>query len=92
VSAYAIRWGCAYKKHQPPDHTNTHRRYASVRRLRVLGAHVQRYLDPLLAHVENGDIDPSFVLTHRTSLERAPEMYETFNDKEDGCIKVTMTP
>ena len=53
---------------------------------------VQRYLDPLLAHVENGDIDPSFVLTHRTSLERAPEMYETFNDKEDGCIKVTMTP
>ena len=54
--------------------------------------HVQRYLDPLLEKIENGDIDPSFVVTHRTSLERGPEMYETFRDKEDGCIKVVLNP
>ena len=54
--------------------------------------HVQRYLDPLLERVEDGEIDPSFVVTHRTSLEDGPEMYETFNDKEDDCIKVVMTP
>jgi len=54
--------------------------------------HVQRYLDPLLERIEAGDIDPSFVLTHRASLEDGPEMYETFNNKEDGCIKVALTP
>ncbi len=54
--------------------------------------HVQRYLAPLLDRIEKGEIDPSFVITHRLSLEQAPEAYKTFRDKEDGCIKVVMTP
>ena len=54
--------------------------------------HVQRYLDPLLERIEDGDIDPSFVVTHRASLEEGPELYETFNDKEDDCIKVVLEP
>ncbi|WP_276256098.1 zinc-dependent alcohol dehydrogenase [Halomontanus rarus] len=54
--------------------------------------HVQRYLNPLLEKIEDGDIDPSFVISHQVSLEDGPEMYETFNDKEDECIKVVMTP
>lgn len=54
--------------------------------------HVQRYLDPLLEKIEEGEIDPSFVVTHRASLEEGPEMYETFNNKEDGCIKTVLTP
>jgi threonine dehydrogenase-like Zn-dependent dehydrogenase len=54
--------------------------------------HVQKYLGPLLERVERGDIDPSFVITHRVSLDEGPEMYKTFRDKEDGCIKVVMKP
>lgn len=54
--------------------------------------HVQRYLAPLLAMVENGDIDPSFVITHRVPLSEAPEAYVKFRDKEDGCIKVVLHP
>ena len=54
--------------------------------------HVQRYLDPLLERIEDGDIDPSFVITHQEPLEKGPEMYETFREKEDGCIKVVLTP
>jgi len=54
--------------------------------------HVHRYLPKLLRHIENGDIDPSFVVTHRVSLDDAPQMYKTFRDKEDGCIKVVMKP
>jgi threonine dehydrogenase-like Zn-dependent dehydrogenase len=54
--------------------------------------HVQRYLEPLLQKVESGEIDPSFVITHTVPLERGPEMYRTFRDKEDGCIKVVLKP
>ncbi len=54
--------------------------------------HVQRYLGPLLDRVESGDIDPSFVVTHHVALEEGPDMYQRFNDKEDDCIKVVMTP
>jgi threonine dehydrogenase-like Zn-dependent dehydrogenase len=54
--------------------------------------HVHRYLEPLTQHVLRGDIDPSFVITHRVPLERAPEMYRTFRDKQDGCIKVVLKP
>lgn len=54
--------------------------------------HVQRYLDPLMEKIENGEIDPSFVITHEVGLEKGPEMYETFNNKEDGCIKAVLTP
>jgi threonine dehydrogenase-like Zn-dependent dehydrogenase len=54
--------------------------------------HVHRYLPTLLSHIEKGDIDPSFVVTHRVSLEDAPHMYKTFRAKQDGCIKVVMKP
>jgi threonine dehydrogenase-like Zn-dependent dehydrogenase len=54
--------------------------------------HVHRYLPKLLQHIQAGDIDPSFVVTHRVSIDAAPEMYKTFRDKKDGCIKVVMKP
>lgn len=54
--------------------------------------HVQRLLPQLLEYIQSGDIDPSFVITHVVPLERAPEMYRTFRDKEDGCIKVVLKP
>jgi len=54
--------------------------------------HAQRYLAPLLEKVERGDIDPSFVITHTRPLDEAPEMYKTFRDKQDGCIKVVLKP
>ena len=49
-------------------------------------------LEPLLKKVESGEIDPSFVVTHTVGLEKAPEMYKTFRDKKDGCIKVVLKP
>jgi threonine dehydrogenase-like Zn-dependent dehydrogenase len=54
--------------------------------------HVQRYMRPLLEHIEQGDIDPSFIVTHRLSLDEAPHAYDIFEKKEDGCIKVVMQP
>jgi len=54
--------------------------------------HVHRYLRPLLERIENGDIDPSFIITHRMRLEDAAEGYRTFRDKIDDCIKVVLTP
>jgi threonine dehydrogenase-like Zn-dependent dehydrogenase len=54
--------------------------------------HVQRYTEPLLEKIESGEIDPSFVVTHTVPLDRGPEMYKTFRDKEDGCIKVVLKP
>jgi threonine dehydrogenase-like Zn-dependent dehydrogenase len=53
---------------------------------------VQRYLPELMRRIENGDIDPSFVITHRASLEEGPALYETFREKRDGCIKVVLKP
>ena len=54
--------------------------------------HMQRYMKPLLERIERGESDPTFVITHRVALEDAPKMYETFRDKEDGCIKVIIQP
>jgi threonine dehydrogenase-like Zn-dependent dehydrogenase len=54
--------------------------------------HMQRYLKPLLQKIEAGEIDPSFVITHKVPLDKAPEMYKTFRDKKDGCIKVVLKP
>ncbi len=54
--------------------------------------HVQRYLRPLLQRIENGDIDPSFIVTHRMSLDDASNGYETFKHKQDECVKVVLTP
>ena len=54
--------------------------------------HVHRYLRPLLERIERGEIDPSFVITHRLSLDDAPHGYDIFKHKEDGCIKVVLKP
>jgi len=53
---------------------------------------VQHYLPKLLELIEGGRIDPSFVITDRAKLEDGPELYKKFRDKENGCIKVVMTP
>ena len=60
--------------------------------LKMGQTHVQRYLQPLLEKIEAGEIDPSFVITHRRPLEDGPELYKTFRDKKDGCIKVVLKP
>lgn len=54
--------------------------------------HVNRWTDDLLRRIQEGQIDPSFVITHTVGLEDGPAMYKTFRDKEDGCIKVVMKP
>ena len=54
--------------------------------------HVQRYMQPLLNRIERGEIDPSFVISHRMRLDDAPEMYQVFNNKEDECMKVVLRP
>lgn len=54
--------------------------------------HMQRYLKPLLRKIEAGEIDPSFVITHRVPLTEAPQAYQTFRDRKDGCIKVVLKP
>jgi threonine dehydrogenase-like Zn-dependent dehydrogenase len=53
---------------------------------------VQHYLPMLLERIQKGEIDPSFVITHRASLQDGPELYKTFRDKKDGCIKVVLKP
>jgi threonine dehydrogenase-like Zn-dependent dehydrogenase len=54
--------------------------------------HVQHYMKPLLDRVDKGDIDPSFVITHRMRLEDAPEGYDIFVNKEDECVKIVLKP
>ncbi len=53
---------------------------------------VQHYLPSLMKRIENGEIDPSFVITHKGKLADGPDLYKTFRDKQDGCIKVVLTP
>ncbi len=54
--------------------------------------HVQRYMRPLLELIQNGAIDPTFVITHRLSLDEAPDAYRVFRDKQQDCIKVVLKP
>jgi threonine dehydrogenase-like Zn-dependent dehydrogenase len=54
--------------------------------------HMQRYMRPLLERIRKGEIDPSFIITHRLRLEDAPQAFRTFRDKQDECIKVVMRP
>ena len=60
--------------------------------IRTGQCHVQRYLRPLLERIEKGEIDPSFVITHRMRLEEAPQGYAMFLNKQDDCIKVVLKP
>jgi threonine dehydrogenase-like Zn-dependent dehydrogenase len=54
--------------------------------------HVMKYLAPLLARIERGEIDPSFVITHRLPIDEAATAYRTFRDHKDECIKVVLKP
>ncbi|WP_254509230.1 zinc-dependent alcohol dehydrogenase [Anatilimnocola floriformis] len=54
--------------------------------------HMQKYMKPLLQKIEDAEIDPSFVITHRVQLKDAADAYYTFRDKKDGCIKVVLAP
>lgn len=54
--------------------------------------HVNRWTEDLLHRIEEGQIDPSFVITHRVDLAEGPAMYKKFRDKQDGCIKVVLDP
>lgn len=54
--------------------------------------HMQKYMPSLLSKIEQGEIDPSAIITHRLSLEEAPKGYEIFQKKQDNCVKVVMTP
>jgi threonine dehydrogenase-like Zn-dependent dehydrogenase len=54
--------------------------------------HVGRWSESLLTRIEEGQIDPSFVVTHTADLAQGPELYKTFRDKQDGCIKVVLKP
>jgi threonine dehydrogenase-like Zn-dependent dehydrogenase len=54
--------------------------------------HVNRWTDDLLRRIDEGEIDPSFVITHTVALERGPEMYNVFRNKQDNCIKVVLKP
>ncbi|HEY0010472.1 MAG TPA: zinc-dependent alcohol dehydrogenase [Candidatus Paceibacterota bacterium] len=60
--------------------------------LKMGQTHVQSYVPKLLERIQKGDIDPSFVITHRMPLQDAVEGYRIFRDKEDSCIKVVLTP
>jgi threonine dehydrogenase-like Zn-dependent dehydrogenase len=54
--------------------------------------HMMRFMKPLLDSIQRGQIDPSFVISHRVPINRAPEMYKKFRDKEDNCTKVVLDP
>ena len=60
--------------------------------IRTGQTHVNRWTPDLLRRIQEGQIDPSFVVTHTASLEDGPRMYTTFRDKQDGCIKVVLKP
>ncbi|MDO9502815.1 zinc-dependent alcohol dehydrogenase [Falsiroseomonas sp.] len=60
--------------------------------IRTGQTHVKRWTDDLLRRIEDGQIDPSFVITHTVGLEEGPEMYNIFRNKQDGCIKVVLKP
>ncbi len=60
--------------------------------IRTGQTHVNRWSGDLLRRIEAGQIDPSFVITHTVPLAAGPDMYRTFRDKQDGCIKVVLKP
>ena len=66
--------------------------FAKGLNFRMGQTHTHRYLEPLMKHIEAGDIDPSFVITHRAGLDDAPRLYQMFRDKQDHCIKVVLDP
>ncbi|HYT35495.1 MAG TPA: zinc-binding dehydrogenase, partial [Ktedonobacteraceae bacterium] len=60
--------------------------------VRTAQQHGQKYMPRLLDHARRGELDPSFLVTHRFSLEDSPRGYEMFKHKEDGCVRAVFTP
>ncbi|WP_299015368.1 zinc-dependent alcohol dehydrogenase [uncultured Caulobacter sp.] len=60
--------------------------------IRTGQTHVKRWSDDLLRRIGEGEIDPTFVITHTAPLSKGPELYKTFRDKKDGCVKVVLKP
>ena len=60
--------------------------------IKAAQCHVHRYMRPLLERIQNGEIDPSFVITHKLALDDAPKGYAMFKHKEDDCLKVVLKP
>jgi threonine dehydrogenase-like Zn-dependent dehydrogenase len=60
--------------------------------LRTGQCHVHKYLRPLYERIRDGQIDPSFIVTHRVGLDHAPDAFETFKHKQDDCVKVVLRP
>jgi threonine dehydrogenase-like Zn-dependent dehydrogenase len=75
-----------------PDKVPLGAAFAKGLTLKMGQTHVHKYLRPLLRHIEEGDIDPSFVITHRMRLQDAAQGYEIFKNKKDQCIKVVLQP
>jgi threonine dehydrogenase-like Zn-dependent dehydrogenase len=60
--------------------------------LKMGQTHTHRYMKMLLAHIEAGRVDPSFVISHRLRLDEAPDAYAMFQKKEESCVKVVLKP
>jgi threonine dehydrogenase-like Zn-dependent dehydrogenase len=60
--------------------------------IRTGQTHVRKWTDDLVRIIEEGKLDPSFVITHQRPLDEGPELYATFREKKDGCIKVVLKP
>ena len=60
--------------------------------VRTAQQHGHKYLPRLLEHVSRGELDPSYLVTHRFSLEEAPRGYKMFETKEDGCVRAVFVP
>ena len=60
--------------------------------LKMGQTHVHKYLRPLMERIERGEIDPAFIITHRLSIDEAPDAYRIFKEKTDSCIKVVLQP
>ena len=54
--------------------------------------HMHKYLKPLLKTIENGEIDPRFLISHRVGIEEVPEMYKIWRDKKDEVTKIVIDP
>ncbi|HET7435464.1 MAG TPA: zinc-dependent alcohol dehydrogenase [Thermoanaerobaculia bacterium] len=74
------------------DKVNFGAAFAKALTLKMGQTHVNNYTRPLLDRIDRGEIDPSVIISHRVALDDAPEMYRTFRDKQDDCIKVVMKP
>ena len=51
---------------------------------------VHKYMRPLMERIQKGEIDPTFIITHRMQLDEAAHGFEIFNDKEDECVKIVL--